>query len=141
MYLAPSKNESSPKSEKRNDSHLVKLFGQLRNALIDPSTSEQAMAGIAGLAIGPMPKLGEYLSGVAQNPDMRSQLLQTTSHLTGYQGPSLHDQQALMDKINELQGRMGGATEPTPSIPSLEAPQAIEQPEVTPSTGMGIPAY
>lgn len=141
MYLAPSKNESSPKSEKHSDSHLIKLFGQLRNALIDPSTSAKTMAGIAGLAIGPMPKLGEYLSGVAQNPDMRNQLLQDTSHLTGYQGPSLHDQQALMDKINELQGRMGGATEQTPSIPSLEAPQAVEQPEVTPSTGMGIPAY
>ena len=141
MYLAPSKNESSPKSEKRNDSHLIKLFGQLRNALIDPSTSDQTMAGIAGLAVGPMPKLGEYLSSVAQNPNMMNQLLQDTSHLTGYQGPSLHDQQALMDKINELQGRMGGATEQAPSIPSLEAPQAVEQPEVTPSTGMGIPAY
>ena len=141
MYLAPSKNESSPKSEKHSDSHLIKLFGQLRNALIDPSTSAKTMAGIAGLAIGPMPKLGEYLSGVAQNPDMRNQLLQDTSHLTGYQGPSLHDQQALMDKINELQGRMGGATEQAPSIPSLEAPQAVEQPEVTPSKGMGIPAY
>ena len=141
MYLAPSKNESSPKSEKHSDSHLIKLFGQLRNALIDPSTSAKTMAGIAGLAIGPMPKLGEYLSGVAQNPNMRNQLLQDTSHLTGYQGPSLHDQQALMDKINELQGRMGGVTEQAPSIPSLEAPQAVEQPEVTPSTGMGIPAY
>lgn len=141
MYLAPSKNESSPKPEKHSDSHLIKLFGQLRNALIDPSTSAKTMAGIAGLAIGPMPKLGEYLSGVAQNPDMRNQLLRDTSHLTGYQGPSLHDQQALMDKINELQGRMGGATEQAPYIPSLEAPQAVEQPEVTPSTGMGIPAY
>lgn len=141
MYLAPSKNESSPKSEKHSDSHLIKLFGQLRNALIDPSTSAKTMAGIAGLAIGPMPKLGEYLSGVAQNPNIRNQLLQDTSHLTGYQGPSLHDQQALMDKINELQGRMGGATEQAPSIPSLEAPQAVEQPEVIPSTGMGIPAY
>ena len=53
MYLAPSKNESSPKSEKHSDSHLIKLFGQLRNALIDPSTSAKTMAGIAGLAIGP----------------------------------------------------------------------------------------
>lgn len=141
MYLAPSKNESSPKAEKHQDSHLIKLFGQLRNALIDPSTSNKAMAGIAGLAIGPMPKLGEYLSSVAQNPDMRSQLLQDTSHLTGYQGPSLYDRQALLDKIQELEGKLGSAPEQTPSIPSLNAPQAMEQPESTPSTGMGIPTY
>jgi hypothetical protein len=109
MFNAPSKETQSPQtmaSEKHPDKSLIKLFGQLRNALIDPATSQKVMDGIAGLAVGSIPRLGEHLGQIAQDPDMRQRILESTSHLTGYQGPSLHDQ------IRQLESRLNGSVQP-----------------------------
>ena len=109
MYNAPSKEqkpESTNRTEKHPDASLIKLFGQLRNVLTDPSTSQRAMEGIAGLAIGTLPKLGQYLGEVANSADMRNNILKTTSHLTGYQGPSLHDQLDVEQRIKQLEDKL-----------------------------------
>jgi hypothetical protein len=112
MYIAPSKEPKSGytgKTEKHPDSSLIKLFGQLRNALTDPSTAQRAMDGIAGLAIGTVPKLGQYLGEIAQDADMRKDILNNTSHLTGYQGPSLHDQADIADRIRQLEEKLNNS--------------------------------
>lgn len=130
MFNAPSNESQSPhtqSTEKHPDASLIKLFGQLRNALIDPSTSQKAMDGIAGLAIGTVPKLGDFLSEVAQNPDMRSKLMNSTSHLTGYQGPSLHDRDVLQQRIKQLESQLEGRQGMPKSMPS-PMPESMPSP-------------
>jgi hypothetical protein len=136
MFNAPSKESQSPhtqSTEKHPDASLIKLFGQLRNALVDPSTSQKAMDGIAGLAIGSFPKLGDFLSEVAQNPDMRNKLMNSTSHLTGYQGPSLHDRDVLQQRIKQLESQLGSRQGMPKSMPSpMPESMASTMPESMP---------
>lgn len=126
MFNAPSREPQSPhtqKSEKHPETGLIKLFAQLRNALVDPSTSQRAMDGIAGLAIGSVPKLGEFLGQMAEDPEMRSKILESTGHLTGYQGPSLHDRDSLQQKIMQLESQLNNSR---PAM-SQSMPQGMPQ--------------
>ena len=96
MGASPVTVKSSSGSDGKRDSNekkLFKIFSDLRTILTNPETKVQAQDGVAAVIFGIVPTLGERISELAQNPEQREAVLESTKDFTGYQGTSLHDKE------------------------------------------------